>query len=284
MELIISLETTCDLSKELITKHNFKVVDMEFLIDGEVYNTATDGVESTGLYSKMREGIKTSTSQVNESIYLEHFENLLKQGKSVLHLAFSSGLSNTYLSARAAAEKINQNSDVKVYVVDSLCACSGHGLYAIYVKKYAELAKDINQVVTYAENIKHNINHTFTVDNLKYLAQGGRLKNSTAIVGNLLNIKPILHMNEEGKLESIQKVFSRKKSLVSLKDTVKQLYDPQFDICFVSHADCYDDAKAVADMIKAETSLNVSIENLGPVIGCHAGPGTIALFFMSSKR
>lgn len=284
MNLIISLETTCDLSEELLKKYDFKVVDMEFLINGEVYNTAHDTVESTGLYTKMREGVKTSTSQVNEAIYEEHFSKLLESGKDVLHLAFSSGLSNTYLSAKSAAEKLNEKSKNKVYVVDSLCACSGHGLFAIYVKRFADQADDIEKVVTYAENIKWGLNQIFTVDSLKYLANGGRVKTSTAIVGNLLNIKPILRVDNDGHLENTSKVFSRKKSLVTLCEKVVSNYDPQYDMCFVSHADSESDAKFVADYISSNTSLSVTIENLGPVIGCHSGPGTIAIFYMSNKR
>lgn len=284
MDLIISLEATCDLNAELIKKYDFRVVDMEFLIDGEVYNTSKDTVESTKLYSKMREGIKTSTSQVNEAIYAEHFTKLLAEGKDVLHLAFSSGLSNTYLSAKTAADKVNENSKNKVYVVDSLCACSGHGLYAIYVQRFINQAKNVEQVVTYAENIKLSLNHGVTVDSLKYLANGGRVKASTAIVGNLLNIKPILRVDDNGHLENTSKVFGRKKSLLTLCEQVKDRYDPQYDLCFVSHADAEEDAKFVVDTISKETSLKVTIENLGPVIGCHAGPGTIAIFYMSNKR
>ena len=132
---------------------------------------------------------------------------MLEDGKDVLHLAFSSGLSNTYESAVAAANKINETSTHKVYVIDSLCACSGHGLYAIYVQRYVSQADNIDQILTYAENIKLGLNHLVTVDSLKYLANGGRVKASTAMVGNLLNIKPLLRVDNSGHLENTGKVF-----------------------------------------------------------------------------
>ena len=284
MDLNISIEATCDLVEDLIKQYDFRIVNMDFLIDGEVYNTSSDTVLSTELYTKMRNGVKTSTSQVNMAVYEEHFTKLLLEGKDVLHLAFSSGLSNTYESAVAAANKINETSKNKVYVIDSLCACSGHGLFAIYVRKFAEQCDDINKIITYAENIKLKMSHLFTVDSLKYLANGGRVKASTAIVGNMLNIKPLLRVDNSGHLENTGKVFGRKKSLVTLCEKAVKEYDPQYDICIVSHADSLNDANMVADYISNNSNLNVIIENLGPVIGCHAGPGTIAIFYIANKR
>lgn len=284
MDLNISIETTSDLSEELIKEYDFKIVNMDFLIDGEVYNTSSDTVLSTGLYSKMRNGIKTSTSQVNQTVYEEHFEKLLAEGKDILHLAFSSGLSCTYESALKAAEKVNATSKNKVYVVDSLCACSGHGLFAIYVKRFSMQENNIEKIISFANNIRYGLNQIFTVDSLKYLANGGRVKASTAIVGNMLNIKPLLRVDNNGHLENTGKVFGRKKSLVALCEKVCREYDPQYDLCFVSHADAIEDAKMVSDYISNNSNLKVIIENLGPVIGCHAGPGTIAIFYMASKR
>lgn len=283
-DINISLEATCDLSKELINKYNFKVIDMDFLIDGEVYNTSTDTVLSTKLYEKMRNGARTSTSQVNEQIYVEHFTELLKEGKDVLHLAFSSGLSNTYNSAKQASEKVNKGSKNKVYVVDTLCACSGTGMLAILVHNYCLSAKNIKQVVEYVESIKLKLNHCFSVDNLKYLANGGRLKSSAAIMGNLLNIKPVMRMDNAGKLENVKKVFSRKKALSVLANEMLERYDPAYDICFISHADCLEDANYIADIIKSKINIEIFTENLGPVIGSHSGPGTIAVYYIAESR
>ena len=122
------------------------------------------------------------------------------------------------------------------------------------------------------------------MDNLKYLAQGGRIKNSTAIIGNMLNVKPVMRANDEGKLENVQKVFSRKKALATLASDMKKKYDPQYDVCFIAHADCKADALFTKELIKKETSANVTIQDLGPVIGCHSGPGTLAIFYMADKR
>jgi DegV family protein with EDD domain len=217
-------------------------------------------------------------------VYEEHFSKLLLEGKDVLHLAFSSGLSCTYESAVKAANKVNATSKNKVYVVDSLCACSGHGLYAIYVRRFAMQENNIEKIIAFANNIRYGLNQIFTVDSLKYLANGGRVKASTAVVGNMLNIKPLLRVDNKGHLENTSKVFGRKKSLMLLCEKVCKEYDPQYDLCFVSHADAIDDANMVADHISNNSNLQVIVENLGPVIGCHAGPGTIAIFYMANQR
>ncbi len=281
--LIISLEATCDLPKDLITKHNFKIVDMDFLIDGEVYSTSKDDVISTSLYEKMKKGIRTSTSQVNDELYYDFFKKYLKEDSIILHLAFSSGLSCTYKSAVSASNKINEELGNKVYVIDSLCACSGQGMLAILVSQFAKKAKNIEEVIKYAETTKMQLNHIFTVDNLKYLANGGRVKGSTAFVGNLLNIKPVMKMDNEGHLVSYGKVLSRKKSLSALFNKFKETILKGEKLCFVSHADSLDDALFIAKLMEDE-GYSPIVTDLGPVIGCHSGPGTIALFYLANER
>ena len=279
--IIISMEATCDLSYELIKENDFRIVDMNFMIDVKDYCTDSDDVVSSDLYGKMKEGAKTSTSQVNHVVYEEFFSELLKEGKDVLHLAFSSGLSETYQSALKASKNVNKNLKNKVYVIDTLCACAGQGLLALIAKKYIDEGADIKSAATFLEQMKMNISHIFSVDNLKYLANGGRIKKSSAIVGNVLHIKPVMHADNEGKLVVLQKVMSRKKALKELLNIYNETSDDNYKYCIISHADCIEDAEYISKNVKESKGVDSIITNLGPIIGSHSGPGTIAFFFVS---
>ncbi len=283
-EFIISLEATCDLPKETIDKYGFKIIDMQFLIDGKEYNTAEDDVVSSDLYLKMKSGAKTSTSQINKQLYVEFFENLLSEGKDVLHLAFSSGLSQTYQSALEASKEVNENSKNKVYVIDSLCACAGHGLFAILAKECLDLGMDIKETVKCLEDMKLNVSHVFSVDNLKYLANGGRIKKSSAMVGNILHIKPVMKMDNEGRLVLVQKVISRRKAIKEIFNKYVETFNPKYKHCIISHADCIEDAKHLEKLIKDFRDIDCTITNLGAIIGSHSGPGTLALFFVAKNH
>jgi len=281
--LVISMEATSDLPKEIVKENNFEIINMDFVIDGKLYNSKKDTINSTLLYEKMKKGIKTSTSQVNEDIYYNHFKTLIEKGKKVLHLAFSSGLSNTYNNAIIAKNKINKEFGEVVYIVDSLSACSGQGLFGILVSDFAKTNNSINAIIKFANKLKQQISHIFTVDNLKYLANGGRIKTSTAIVGNILNIKPVMKMDSNGQLVSYGKVISRKKSLNSLYNKFKNTTLKEQKLCFVSHADCIKDAEYIASLIQNDGYRTI-ITNLSPIIGCHSGPGTLAIFYLSENR
>lgn len=283
LDVIISLEATCDLDKDMIKQYDLSVIDMDFEVDGEQFNTEKDDVVSTGLYEKMVQKKKTGTSQINSYNYEEYFKELLKQNKPVLHLAFSSGLSGTGEVAKNVAEDLNKKSKNKIYVIDSLCACSGHGLLGIIAKELAESCDDVDELLWRIEKIKHKMNHLFTVDTLTYLANGGRIDGKKAFFGNLLNIKPVMRMNAEGRLEVMHKVVSRKKSISSIAALTQKLYDETSDYCFISHANCLEDALLLKDKVEELTPLKPIITNLGPVIGCHSGPGTLAVYFIGKE-
>lgn len=279
---IISMESTCDLSNEIIAENDFKIIYMDFMIDGEIYSSSEHDVVSTNLYQKMKNGSKTSTSQLNEQRYIDYFTELLKEGKDVMHIAFSSGLSATYNSALQASEKVNKQSKNKVYVVDSKCACGGHGLLGLLAKEYA---KDHNviELGKYLEQMKYNVAHLYSVDNLRYLANGGRIKKSSATIGNILNIKPVMNVDNDGHLIVLEKVMARRKALRSMLDKFYESYDENYKICIVNHADCYQDAEFICKNIKENKGIEPIITNLGPVIGCHSGPGTITIFYVSKN-
>ena len=284
LDVIISLEATCDLDKELIEKYDLSVIDMNFEVDGESFYTGNDDVVSTRLYEKMLQKKKTGTSQINDYSYEEHFKKLLKNNKPIIHLTLSSGLSGTIDGARRVADEINKTSENKIYVIDSLCACSGQGLLGIVVRDYSKQCESIEALVAFAESMKNKIYHYFTVDSLTYLANGGRIDSKAAFFGNLLSIKPVMEMSKHGKLEVMHKVISRKKSITSIADLTVKSIDDSYSYCFISHANCIKDALMMKEKIEAKTSVKVSLENLGPVIGSHSGPGTLAVFFVGKTE
>lgn len=284
LDLFISTESCCDLSNEIIKDNNIQVIDMSFMIDGIEYNTKTDDVETTKLYDKMREGKKTATTLVNTEGYLNHFRKLLKQNKDVIHLTLSSGLSSTLSSAITAANQLNSEFTNKVYVIDSLCGCSGQGMLAVFASRYKNQAKDIDDLLNYINDTKLKINHDFTVDSLKYLAAGGRIKPSAAFIGTILNIKPVMKMDNNGKLIVTQKVISRKKAINTIADNLKKKYDPKETLCYIAQAGCIADAEYLKHLIETQTTLNPIITNLGSIIGSHSGPGTLSVYYLADKR
>lgn len=283
IDVCISLESTCDLEKEFIEKFDLSIIDMNFEVDGKSFNTKEDDVVSSMLYEKMLQKKKTGTSQINDYFYEEHFKNLLKENKPIIHLALSSGLSATVDGARRVADELNKTSKNKVYVIDSLCACSGQGLLGMIIREKANDCNSIEELVEFAEMIKNKMYHYFTVDSLTYLANGGRINSKTAFIGNLLSIKPVMEMSKVGKLEVMHKVISRKKSISSISNLVLNSIDESFGYCFIAHANCIQDALSMKEKIEAGTSVKPTIVNLGPVIGCHSGPGTLAVFFVGKE-
>lgn len=283
-KIIVSLESTCDLPKNLIDEYDLKIINMDFMIEDKTFSTKIDDVISSKLYENMRNGKKTMTSQVNEYSYENFFEEIIKENKTILHIAFSSGQSDTYFSAKNAADILNKKYGEKIYVIDSLCSCSGQGLLGILARKYAEYATSIDDVIDYIEKIKLKINHNFSVDDLKYLARGGRVKSSTATISSVLRIKPVLKVDNEGKLVVVKNVISRKKALKTIFEQFMVNRSVFENFIIISHADCLSDAEYVFKLIKENTGIIPIITNLGPIIGCHSGPGTIAIFYIGNQR
>ena len=283
-DLILSLEATCDLDKETIKKYDLSVVDMEFKVGDDFFKTSEHDVVSSGLYEKMVKKQKTSTSQINAYDYEQHFLKLLEQDKPILHLAFSSSLSGTGLVAKQVADELNESHDTKIYVIDTLCGSYGQGLLAILIRENIDKFENIEDVIKFVESNKFKMRHLFTVDTLTYLANGGRLDSKTAFFGNLLNIKPVMHLSRNGKLEVVHKVISRKKSICNLVDMIKKTYDENSKICFIAHANCEKDAIFLESKLKTDFDINTKIVNLGPVIGAHSGPGTLAIFYLGKDE
>ena len=212
---------------------------------------------------------------------------ILQEGRDILYLAFSSGLSTTYQSAVIAADGLREEfPDAKIYTVDSLAASLGQGLFVYLCAQQKQAGKTIDEVRDYAEEIKLKVCHWFTVDDLNHLKRGGRISAATALFGTMLTIKPVLHVDDEGHLISVSKARGRKASLLALVDRMeKTAIDPKNQTVFISHGDCEADAQFVADEVRRRFGTeDIHINYVGPVIGNHSGPGTLALFFLGTER
>lgn len=287
-EYVITTDNNADLPESYYQEHGVGCGYLSYTMDGTHY-THENFMPEAEFYAKMRAGSMPSTAQVNPAEARQIFEPYLKEGKDVLHIAFSSGLSGTYNSCRLAAEELlEEYPDRKIKVVDSLAASLGQGLLVYLAQKKKEEGSDMETVGRWVEENRDHIVHLFTVDDLNHLYRGGRVSKTTAVLGGMLNIKPVLHVDEEGKLIPVGKVRGRKKSILELASLMDQQigsYKDSCDTIFISHGDCLEDAEFLAERIKAKYHIQTEIINyVGAVIGAHSGPGTLALFFVGDKK
>ncbi|MBQ9482131.1 MAG: DegV family protein [Clostridia bacterium] len=281
---IISVESTCDLPAEVIEKYGMEMINMEYSVDGEVHRMGDGAYSMHAFYEKMRAGSVTKTSQVNLYEAKEYLSRISEGDAEVIHLAFSSSLSGTCNNFIKAAEEIRaENPERKIAVVDSLCACAGQGFYAVAVAEYFR-EHDFTETVEYAEWLKHKVIHFFVVDNLKYLARGGRISKATALLGNAIHMKPVMHMDKAGKLVPYKKVLSRKKSVMEIGHLAADKYDGTIKRIFIAHADCPEEAEFLAERVERETGIKPEIFDLGMVIGSHSGPGTLSIYLTGKAR
>ena len=285
---VITTDNNADLPEEFYKEHQIGCTYFSYTLDGKEY-TKENFLPVEEFYSKMRAGSMPTTSQVNPERVRALFEPYLKEGKDILHIAFSSGLSGTFNSCRIAAQELMEEyPERKIRVVDSLAASLGQGLLVYLAQRRKEEGADFDSVAQWTEEHKKNIVHLFTVDDLNHLYRGGRVSRTTAILGGMLNIKPILHVDDEGKLIPIGKVRGRKKSLlelVTLMDSKIGSYAKSCDTIFISHGDCREEAEFLATKVKEKYQITTELINdVGAVIGAHSGPGTMALFFVGDVR
>lgn len=285
---IITTDTTTDLPEDYIKKHDLGIMSLTYTLEGTTYSK-DNPLDVKLFYEKMRNGSMPTTSQVNPENAKNIFLPYLKDGYDILHIAFSSGLSGSYNSTRIAAEELSEEfPDRKITIIDSLAASLGEGLLVHKAVMLKEQGADLDAVADWVEQNKLHIVHNFTVDDLFHLHRGGRVSKATAILGTMINVKPILHVDDEGHLIALSKVRGRKKSLQALVNSMeKQMgaYRSQNDIVFISHGDSLADAQYVADLVKQRFGIESFLINyVGPTIGAHSGPGTIALFYMGDYR
>lgn len=284
----IITDSTADLPKEFLLENKIGMFSLSYEICGEVHSAGNE-LPPSEFYQLMRAGNATKTSQVNPDQAKEGFLAAKDECKDILYIAFSSGLSGTFNSVRLAAEELmEEDPSFHITVIDSKCASLGEGLLVYKAVEMRNQGKSLDETVSWInDNIYHFV-HMFTVDDLNHLYRGGRVSKSTAIVGTVLNIKPVLHVDDEGHLVAIGKERGRKKALLSLVDYMEKKmgsFRDKNDIVFISHCDCLEDAEFVKEEIKNRFGIEKFIINfVGPTIGSHSGPGTIALFFMGDER
>ena len=288
-EYVIMTDSSCDLSQELADQLGLEVLPLEVMADGKNYRNWLDGREIgfKEFYKLAREGKELKTSAVNTAAFEEKMEKLLEEGKDILYIGFSEGLSTTYNSGEAAARELREKyHDRKIYTVDTLAASLGQGMIIYYAAKKKEAGATIEEVRDFVENEKLHMCHWFTVDDLNYLKRGGRISAATAAVGTMLSIKPVMHMDNEGHLVAVGKARGRKAALCQLLDTMGELGEGlEGQTTFICHSDCMDDAQYVASQMKERFGVaQVNINWIGPVIGAHTGPGTIGIFFWGRER
>ena len=288
-EFVIVTDTTTDLPREYVEKHHLYMMSLPYTLEGTSY-TWEKPMPVKDFYDKMRAGSLPTTSQANPEEAALLYESILKDNDvDILHIAFSSGLSGSFNSCRiASADVCEKYPDHRIVVVDSLAATLGQGLLVYKAVQLKEAGKSLDEVAAWVEENKYHLVHNFTVDDLFHLHRGGRLSKTAAIVGTMINLKPVLHVDDEGHLVMLSKVRGRKKSLIGLVDCMeKQLGDwkDKNDIIFISHGDCPEDAQFVADLIKERFGYeNFMIDYIGATIGAHSGPGTVALFYLGDHR
>ena len=288
-EYVIVTDSSADLTAGMAEELGVEVLPLSFMVKGQTYRNYPDNREMDpgAFYAMLRAGEMATTAAVNVADYTSALEPLLEQGKDVLVLAFSSGLSATYQSSVIAVNELKEKfPERKIFTVDTLCASMGQGLLVYLAAKKQQAGASIEEVREWAEENKLHLCHWFTVDDLHFLKRGGRISAATAVLGSMLHIKPVLHVDDEGHLINMGKARGRGASLTALVDHMEETaIDPASQVVFISHGDCLADAEKVAGDVKKRLGVKeVVINHVGPVIGAHSGPGTLALFFLGSRR
>ncbi len=283
---VLITDSSADLTSEQLAELDVVSIPLEVIINNDppVPNDALDIKE---FYATLRQKGKVTTSAVSFERFLALMESYLVQGKDVLYLGFSSGLSGTYNAAFVAAQELAEKyPERKVYTVDTLCASLGQGLFVYTAAKQRLEGKTIDELYEWAKDNRLHLCHWFTVDDLFFLKRGGRVSAATAVMGTMLSIKPVLHMDFKGKLINVSKARGRKPAVDELFESAKRsAIEPEKQTMFISHGDCLADAEYLAKRLKEELGVpEVIIGYVGPVIGAHSGPGTLALFFFGTER
>lgn len=287
-DFVIVTDSSADLPSSYLKEHGVVLMSLSYTYDGEHFYS-NDEESAKTFYDKVRNGSMPTTSQVNPDEAAKVINSALEISKNVLCLSFSSGLSGTYNSTRIAAEMISdERDDVNIVVIDTLAASMGQGLVVYKAVCMKEAGKSMEEIAQWVMDNRDHIVHIVTVSDLFHLYRGGRVKKAAAVVGTMINLKPIINVDNEGHLNNIKNARGRKKALTMLVDYMEEhmgSFKDSNDMVFISHSDAEEDAQSVADAIKERFGLtNFMINPIGPVIGSHTGPDTIALFFMGETK
>lgn len=286
-DFVIYTDSACDIPPELLKEWGVPYSWLPYVFDGDARQYSNYELPFPEFYDKMRKGSVARTSAVNADAFVQGFEPILQDGKDILYIGFSSGLSSTYHAGCIAAQELREKYPERdIRCVDTLGASGGFGLLlymAVQKKREGGTIEECEKVVL---DNRFHLCHWFTVDDLNHLKRGGRVSAAAALFGTMLSVKPVLHVDDEGRLIPMSKVRGRKSSLLALVDAMeKTAVDPAGQTVFISHGDCEEDARFVGDEIRRRLGVpEVRINYIGPVVGSHAGPGTVALFFLGNKR
>lgn len=288
-DYVLMTDSCCDLSASLAEELGIFVLPLSLELSGQTYHNYLDGREIgfSDFYDRIRAGETATTSAISVGVFEEAMRPFLESGKDILCLSFSSALSTTYQSAVIAAGEMAESfPEAKIRVVDTLSASLGQGLLVYLCARKKQAGLDIDALRDYAEQTKGQVCHWFTVDDLNHLKRGGRVSATAALFGTMLSIKPVLHVDDQGRLIPVSKSRGRRASLTALVDRMEQTaVAPGTQTVFISHGDCPEDAQFVADEIRRRFGTeDIRINFVGPVIGNHSGPGTMALFFLGTER
>ncbi len=286
-DYVILTDSCCDFSAEMVEELGVHLLPLSFLMEGKEYFNYPDNrdMDPKVFYEKLRAGTMGTTSAINVAAFTEAMTPIVESGRDILCVSFSSGLSTTYQSACIAAKDVmDAHPGSKVLVVDSRAASLGQGLLVYLTVQEKNKGRSLEELRDFAEERKDHIDHWFTVDDLNHLKRGGRVSAAAALVGTMLQMKPVLNVDDDGHLIPVLKVRGRKASIRALLDKMDELVeDPS--VVFISHGDCEADARTLAEMIKAKYPVEKLVINyVGPVIGNHSGPGTLALFFQGKHK
>lgn len=286
MSYFITTDATCDFPKALPKFDNFAIIPMIYNINDKEYGIESE-LSGKEFYDAVRSGVMPTTSLITSFFAEEFLRPILAGGNDVLHICFSSALSSTYQNLVTAVDNMQKEfPDRKIFLVDSKCACSGEALLVYYALKARDQGMDIEQNYNQTLARRDKLCHYFTPNDLFHLMRGGRVSKTAAIAGSLLQIKPVMYVNKDGKLSPIDKVKGRKKALAELvRHMSEKIIPEENEIIFISHADCEDDANFVKEKVIEKTGItNIVMEYIGPVVGSHTGQGTVALFFIGSDK
>lgn len=285
-EYVILTDSACDIAPEILEEWGVGYKNLTFKFTDADTEYTNEQMPAEAFYAEMRKGRSAKTAAVNVDSFVELFEAPLSAGKDVLYLGFSSGLSNTYNAGRLAAESLREKyPEAKILTVDTLAASAGEGLMVYLTVEQKKAGATVEEAAAFCEALVANTSIWFTVDDLVYLKRGGRISPTTAFVGNALGIKPILHMDEAGHLVNVSKVRGRRASLLEMAKKYDELATDKKGVVFISHGDCLADAEFLANTLREKHGADVKIiTDVGPVIGAHSGPGTLALFFVGAHK
>lgn len=282
---VMITDSACDILPEKLKEWDVELIRLPYLFTDDGKEHLDQDQPMHEFYNEMREGRVAKTSGINEDTFQNTFTSFLEAGKDILYLAFSSGLSVTFENAKKVAAQLSeQYPDRRIRVVDSLCASAGQGLFVYLAVKNRDKGMSLDENADAMEADKLHLCHWFTVEDLKYLKRGGRISAATALLGTALNVKPVLHVDNEGHLIKMIQTHGRKKSIRKMAEKLGETILEDTPI-FISHGDCPEDAQLLAKIIREEYGREVELITLiGSVIGAHAGPGTLALFFRGTER